>query len=109
MLATLYARRIRSARRRRSISRMGRRASVAVADWRTRTLRTRGRSRSSPIPGRDGAFREFDATTARADLGSTRYPARASEVRISNRQRDSADVGACGIYQAAALGLGEPR
>src|SRR3981081_2415536 len=103
MLEALYARWIRAARRWRSVPRMGRRAPMAVADWRARTLRTRGRARSASIPGRDGAIREFDATTARADLGAAGHPARASEIRISNRQRDSADVGACGIYQAAAL------
>src|ERR1700739_2578398 len=88
---------------------MGPRTSVAAADRRAGALRTGRGARSASLPGRDGTVREYDPIAARADLGSNRNSASASQVWLSNGECDAADVGSCGIYQIAALGLGGPR
>src|SRR5208337_585948 len=106
VLAALHARRLWTARQRRPVYRMGPRTPVAAAERRARALRTRGGSRPASLSESDGTVFEFDAVAARTDLGSTGHPARTAQVWLPDRQRDSPDVGACRVHQAAALGLG---
>ena len=77
LLAALQSRRLRSARRRRPVRRMGPRTAVAVVDRRARALRTRRRPRSEPYL-RAMELRERHPAAAGAGLGSARRPPRGS-------------------------------
>ncbi len=102
-MAPVQPRRLRPARRRRPLRRLGARSRMAAARRRTRTLRARGRPSRCPVPAHPRGICARCRPAARAGLGQRRSARPEPAPRRTDRFGDAPHVGSCRVPQAAAL------
>ncbi|GIW83252.1 MAG: hypothetical protein KatS3mg105_5059 [Gemmatales bacterium] len=102
LLATVFVRRIRSARRWGAIRWCRSGTCMASVDRRTGTLRIGGRSRRIDVHSSDGTVLRSDRTASRTGLGPSRHARSAYVVWKADWIGHAADVGTRGIHQVAS-------